>query len=127
LYHCWQTKKESKSNMKRRHDMNDMNINSIVAEFADKPATEEPKQATASPAPTAKVAHKPTQKPVHKPVEEVKQEKPIFEALKWAAVFGGLFALIAYWRYTGQMADSAAVPSLCAVAALFGYGIGGAK
>jgi hypothetical protein len=113
--------------MKRRHDMNDMNINSIVAEFADKPETEVPKQATASPAPTAKVAHKPTQKPdmVKKPVQKPEKEtKNIGEALKWAAVFGGLFALIAYWRYTGQMADSAAVPSLCATAALFGYGIG---
>lgn len=106
------------------------NIDEIVAEFADKRETEEPKQATASAAPTAKVAHKPVQKPTgaQKPVKEISQEnekrKRTFEAAKWAAVFGGLFALIAYWKYTGQMAASAAVPSLCATAALFGYGIG---
>ena len=110
--------------------MSEMNINSIVAEFADKPETEEPKQATASAAPTAKVAHKSTQKPakevkqVEKPNKDGERSKRIFEAAKWAAVFGGLFALIAYWKFTGQMADTAAVPSLCATAALFGYGIG---
>lgn len=102
--------------------MNDMNINSIVAEFADKPETEVLKQATASPAPTAKVAHKPAQKPEAK--RDAEKDKRIAEKIKWAAVFGGLFALIAYWKYTGQMADSAAVPSLCAMAAMFGYGVG---
>lgn len=106
-----------------------MNIDEIVAEFAESSATEESKQAAASPAPTAKVAHKPTQTPKKEVKKETEKNTRILDTLKWAAMFGGLFALIAYWKYTGQMADSAAVPSLCAVAALFGYGIGkyGAK
>lgn len=105
------------------------NIDEIVAEFADKHETEAPKQATASPAPTAKVAHKPTQKPTKEVKQETEKNTRIIDTLKWAAIFGGLFAVIAYWKYTGQMADTAAVPSLCVTAALFGYGIGknGAK
>lgn len=106
-----------------------MNNIDEVLEFASKLDMEEPKQATASPAPTAKVAHKSTQKPVKEVKQETEKNTRIFDTLKWAAVFGGLFALIAYWKYTGQMADTAAVPSLCVTAALFGYGIGkyGAK
>lgn len=94
-----------------------MNIDEIIAECASESVKEEVKQVTTNTAPKAKVAQKPVQ-----PVKE--EKKNIGEALKWAAVFGGLFALVMYWRYTGQMAESAAVPSLCATAALFGYGIG---
>ena len=106
-----------------------MNIDEIIAELAEPSEKEEVKQATASPAPTAKVAHKTAQTPKKEAKKGTEKNTRIIDALKWAAVFGGLFAVIAYWKYTGQMADTAAVPSLCVTAALFGYGIGkyGAK
>lgn len=38
--------------------------------------------------------------------------------------FGGLTALLFYWEHIGLMAETIAVPSMIACAALFGLGIG---
>ena len=42
----------------------------------------------------------------------------------WVAGFGALCMLFFYWQQTGQMASSAAVPSMCVCTALAGFGIG---
>lgn len=44
--------------------------------------------------------------------------------VKWLVLFGGLCALFFYWQQTGQMADSAAVPSMCVCCALAGLSVG---
>ena len=90
------------------------NLDSILAEYADRPKAEEVKRVAPTPTPKTKAAQKPVEKPKRKLNASVKQ----------GLIFGGLFALIAFWQYTGQMAASAAVPSMCVTAALFGYGIG---
>ena len=43
---------------------------------------------------------------------------------KWAVGFGSLCLLFFYWQQTGQMAASAAVPSMCVCTALAGFGVG---
>lgn len=95
--------------MKEEH-----NLNSILDEYADRPKAEEVKRTATTPTPKAKAAQKPVEKPKRKLNASVKQ----------GLIFGGLFALIAFWQYTGQMAATAAVPSMCVCAALGGYGVG---
>lgn len=109
--------------------MNDnVNLDSILAEYADSPDREKvkPTSTTTNAKPEQKPFHTPngTQKTVKETMQESEKRKSIANSVKCAAVFGGLFVLIAYWQYTGQMAASAAVPSLCVCAALGGYGVG---
>lgn len=60
--------------------------------------------------------------------EPMKPEPDFMDKLKTCAkytcLFGGLCTLVFYWQQTGQMADSAAVPSMLACFGLAGLGIG---
>ena len=46
------------------------------------------------------------------------------DSVKWVGTFAGLCALFFYWQQSGQMAASAAVPSMCACCTLAGIGVG---
>lgn len=93
------------------------NLEDILNEYADSRAAAEPAKPMTKPAAAEKAADKPAQKPK-------KAAKHVPEAVKWAALFGGLFALVCFWHYTDQMALTAALPSMCVCAALGGYGVG---
>lgn len=100
-------------------------------------ATEKPK-ATRKAANTTteeKVAQKPAQKPTKginaakdAKWEPVKSDPDWMDSLKACAkvvtMFGALSLLVFYWQQTGQMADSAAIPSLCACCLFAGLGVG---
>lgn len=73
-----------------------------------------------------KIAHKPTSEPVDAEYEPVKTwyDKNAVNMVKWAAVFIGLEYLVFYWQQTGQMQESAAMPSMIVCAALAGLSVG---
>ena len=73
-----------------------------------------------------KVAQKPTREPVDAEYEPVKtwHDKKTVNMVKWAAVFIGLEYLVFYWMQTGQMQESAAMPSMLVCALLAGISFG---
>ena len=48
----------------------------------------------------------------------------IFNCIKWPVVFIGLEYLVFYWQQTGQMAESASMPSMIVFALLAGISVG---
>lgn len=73
-----------------------------------------------------KTAQKQTSKPMDAEYEPVKtwyDEKTV-NMVKWAAVFIGLEYLVFYWMQTGQMQESAAMPSMIVCALLAGLSVG---
>lgn len=73
-----------------------------------------------------KVAQKPTREPVDAEYEPVKTwyDKKTVNMVKWAAVFIGLEYLVFYWMQTGQMQESAAMPSMLVCALMAGISVG---
>ena len=57
------------------------------------------------------------------PVKNWYDEK-IVSCVKWFLIFGGLEYLVFYWMQTGQMQESAAIPSMIVCAALAGISVG---
>ena len=43
---------------------------------------------------------------------------------KWVVIFGGLNCLVFYWKQSGLMAESIAIPCMWVCCALAGYGVG---
>lgn len=73
-----------------------------------------------------KMEQKTTEKPVDAEYEPVKtwyDEKTV-NMVKWVAFFIGLEYLVFYWMQTGQMQESAAMPSMIACALLAGISVG---
>ena len=73
-----------------------------------------------------KMAQKPTSGPVDAEYEPVKtwyDEKAV-NLVKWALFFICLEYLFFYWQQTGQMQESAAMPSMIACALLAGLSVG---
>ena len=73
-----------------------------------------------------KMSHKPTGEPVDAEYEPVKtwyDEKAV-NCVKWFLIFAGLEYLIFYWQQTGQMQESAAMPSMLVCALLAGISVG---
>ena len=104
-------------------------VDEILREYspsngAKAPEKEEAKRTATNTTRPAKAA----QKPVSKPTKEAKHNEEwncrMKDGAKWLALFGGLAAVVLFWWQTGQMAISAAVPSLCVCTALAGFGIG---
>lgn len=101
-------------------DEQDVELKKIMGErFVD--ATEAPK------------AKKPAKKtPVDADYEMLEEpSKPQFDYMKKlkgcaksTLLYGGLFVLFFYWQQTGEMAATAALPSMCACCGLAGFGIG---
>lgn len=73
-----------------------------------------------------KTAQKPTDKPMDAEYEPVKtryDEKTV-NMVKWVVLFIGLEYLMFYWQQTGQMQESAAMPSMIVCALLAGISVG---
>ena len=73
-----------------------------------------------------KSAQKPYSEPEDAEYEPVKTwyDKKTVNMVKWAAVFIGLEYLVFYWQQTGQMQESAAMPSMLVCALLAGISVG---
>ena len=73
-----------------------------------------------------KMAQKPTSEPVEAEYEPVKTwyDEKIVNLVKWTSIFIGLEYLIFYWQQTGQMQESAAMPSMLVCALLAGLSVG---
>lgn len=101
----------------------------------ESPSTEREKKVTTNTVHIKKAAQNSADKPATKneDTKEVKWQPPkpapnwldnLKACAKWTVGFGGLCLLLFYWQQTGQMEPSAAVPSMCACAALAGWGVG---
>lgn len=91
-----------------------------------KPAESEKKSTNNLHAKEKKMAQKPTSEPEDAEYEPVKTwyDKKAVNMVKWAAVFIGLEYLVFYWQQTGQMQESAAMPSMLVCALLAGISVG---
>ena len=90
------------------------------------PVKAEKKTSNKEPVKEKKTAQKPTSEPVDAEYEPVKTwyDKKTVNMVKWAAVFIGLEYLVFYWQQTGQMQESAAMPSMIVCAMLAGISVG---
>ena len=91
-----------------------------------RPVKSEKKTANKETAKEKKTAQKPTEKPMDAEYEPVKtwyDEKTV-NMVKWVVVFMGLEYLFFYWQQTGQMQESAAMPSMIVCALLAGISVG---
>ena len=93
---------------------------------AQKPAESQKKSESKLHSKENKVAQKPTSEPAYAEYEPVKTwyDKKTVNMVKWAAVFIGLEYLVFYWQQTGQMQESAAMPSMLVCALLAGISVG---
>ena len=91
-----------------------------------KPAEPEKKAESKLHGEEKKKAYKETSEPVDAEYESVKTwyDKKAVNMVKWAAVFIGLEYLVFYWMQTGQMQESAAMPSMIVCAMLAGISVG---
>lgn len=73
-----------------------------------------------------KMTQKTTSEPVDAEYEPVKTwyDKKAVNMVKWAAVFILLEYIVFYWQQTGQMQESAAMPSMLVCALLAGISVG---
>lgn len=87
---------------------------------------EEKKTANKEPVKEKKTAQKFTNKPMDAEYEPVKTwyDEKIVNCIKWFLIFAGLEYLVFYWMQTGQMAESAAMPSMIVCALLAGVSVG---
>ena len=93
---------------------------------AQKPAVSEKKSEIKLHGKEKKMAHKATSEPVDAEYEPVKtwyDEKAV-NCVKWFLIFAGLEYLFFYWQQTGQMQESAAMPSMLVCALLAGISVG---
>ena len=93
---------------------------------AQKPVEPEKKSESKLHVEEKKMAKNPTSWPVDAEYEPVKTwyYKKTVNMVKWAAVFIGLEYLVFYWMQTGQMQESAAMPSMLVCALLAGISVG---
>ena len=90
------------------------------------PVKAEKKTVNKEPTKEKKTAQKPTNNPMDEEYEQVKtwyDEKTV-NMVKWMVLFIGLEYLIFYWQQTGQMQESAAMPSMIVCALLAGISVG---
>lgn len=93
---------------------------------AQKPVEAEKKSVNKEPAKEKKTAQKSTNKPMDAEYEPVKTwyDEKIVNMVKWVVLFIGLEYLVFYWMQTGQMQESAAMPSMLVCAMLAGLSVG---
>lgn len=93
---------------------------------AQKPAESEKKTASNLPTKEKKIAQEPTSKPNGAEYEPVKQQYDwkVVNFVKWPLLFIGLEYMIFYCQQTGQMQESAAMPSMLVCALLAGISVG---
>ena len=93
---------------------------------SQKPVKTAKKSANKEPTKEKKTEQKLTCKPMDAEYEPVKtwyDEKAV-NMVKWVVLFMGLEYLFFYWQQTGQMQESAAMPSMIACALLAGISVG---
>lgn len=90
------------------------------------PVKAEKKTVGKEPAKEKKTSQKPADKPVDAEYEPVKTwyDLKTVNLVKWAVIFIGLEYLVFYWMQTGQMQESAAMPSMIVCALLAGISVG---
>lgn len=90
------------------------------------PTKTQKKAASKEPVKETKAAQKPVDESVDAEYEPVRMfpGERIFNCIKWPAVFIGLEYLVFYWQQTGQMQESAAMPSMIVCALLAGISVG---
>ena len=91
-----------------------------------KPVESEKKQEIKLYGKEKKMAQRLASEPIGAEYETVKTwyDKKAVNMVKWAAVFIGLEYLVFYWMQTGQMQESAAMPSMLVCAMLAGISVG---
>lgn len=91
-----------------------------------KPAESEKKTASKLLTKEKKMVQKPASEPEDAEYEPVKTwyDEKIVNLVKWALLFICLEYLFFYWQQTGQMQESAALPSMLACALLAGINVG---
>ena len=90
------------------------------------PVKAEKKTSNKEPVKEKKIAQKTASKPMDAEYEPVKtwyDEKTV-NLVKWVVLFIGLEYLVFYWMRTGQMQESAAMPSMIVCALLAGISVG---
>ena len=94
--------------------------------MAQKPAESEKKTANKEPVKEKKTAQKTTKNPVDAEYDPVKTwyDAKAVNLVKWALLFICLEYLLFYWQQTGQMQESAAMPSMLVCALLSGISVG---
>ena len=93
---------------------------------AQKPVETKKNPVNKEPVKEKKTAQKPTSDPMDAKYEPVKtwyDEKTV-NMVKWVVLFMGLEYLFFYWQQTGQMQESAAMPSMIVCALLAGVSVG---
>ena len=93
---------------------------------AQKPVEAGKKSVSKEPTKEKKTAQKPISNPMDAEYEPVKtwyDEKTV-NLVKWVVLFIGLEYLVFYWMQTGQMEESAAMPSMIVCALLAGISVG---
>ena len=90
------------------------------------PVKSEKKTANKEPTKEKKTAPKPIEKPMDAEYEPVKAwyDTKTVNMVKWVVLFMGLEYLFCYWQQTGQMQESAAMPSMIVCAMLAGISVG---
>ena len=91
-----------------------------------KPAESEKKPESKLHVKEKKIAQKPTSESADAEYEPVKTwyDEKIINLVKWTSIFIGLEYLIFYWQQTGQMQESAAMPSMLVCALFAGISVG---
>lgn len=90
------------------------------------PVKAEKKTSNKEPAKEKKIAQKTDSKHMdaeYEPVKNWYDEKTV-NCVKWFLIFAGLEYLVFYWVQTGQMQESAAMPSMIVCALLAGVSVG---
>ena len=90
------------------------------------PVKEEKKTSNKEPVKEKKTAQKTTSKPMdaeYEPVKNWYDEKTV-NLVKWVVLFVGLEYLVFYWQQTGQMQESASMPSMIVCALFAGISVG---
>ena len=90
------------------------------------PVKSEKKTDSKEPVKEKKMAQKPTEKPMDAEYEPVKTwyDAKTVNMVKWVVIFMGLEYLFFYWQQTGQMEESASMPSMIVCALLAGISVG---
>ena len=93
---------------------------------AQKPVGTAQKTASKEPTKEKKTAQKPANEPMDAEYEPVKTwyDPKTVNLVKWVVIFIGLEYLVFYWMQTGQMQESAAMPSMIVCALLAGISVG---
>lgn len=116
-------------------DPDDIGLKAIMGNRfhdATKPMVEPISTKSSNTTQTGKGAQKPTSKILDKAMDaqwEPARPEPnwmdrLKDCAKWVCIFGILSCLIFYWKQTGLMHESIAVPSMCVCTALAGWGAG---